>query len=168
MIWDKVEVNMRRPGTITARNITAYDLMDADVRSALDHITRKIRRGDIKPDDGTLEDIDWINKYPEFGRFITIYKPGWHRCDTCGCVRLCFANIADLSYTCYKCQTEKGIMHCLNNSIHLDSETVKNFLNTGTIDPTVGWKSYQELYNEEMERFNEPKAMDSLMLSIIH
>lgn len=164
MIWDRVETNMRFPGTITARGTTAYDLMDAEVRQALDDISRKIRRGEINPDDGTLEDIDWINKYPEFGRFVTIYKPSWNKCDTCGCLRLCFCGIVDLTYTCYKCQTEKGIMECLNKSIHLDAEPVKKFLNDGVVDPTVSWKSYQELYNEEMERFHELKAMDSLML----
>ena len=164
MIWDRLETNKRWPVTITARNITPYDMMDEEVRNALDRVTRKIRMGKIKPDDGTLEDIDWATRFPEFGRFISIYKPVFHRCDTCGCLRFCFCGIADLSYTCYKCQTEKGIMECLNKSIHLDSEPVKNFLNTGTIDPTVGWKSYQELYNEEMEQFHELKAMNSLLL----
>lgn len=165
MIWDRIESNKRWP-VITARSVTPYDLMDPEVRSALDNITLKIRRGDIHPDDGTFEDIDWINKYPEFGRFVTIYKPTWNRCHTCGCVRLCFCSLTDMSYTCYKCQTEKAIMDCLNKSVHLDSEPVKKFLNDGVIDPTVSWKTYQQLYNEEMERFHELKAMDSLMLPI--
>lgn len=164
MILDRVGTNMRWPGTITARSITSYDVMDEEVRNALDYVARKIRSGEIKPDDGTLEDIDWANKFPEFGRFISIYKPTWNRCNTCGCVRLCFCSLTDLTYTCYKCQTEKGIMECLNKSIHLDAEPVKKFLNDGVIDPTVSWKTYQELYNEEMERFHELKAMDSLMM----
>jgi len=140
---------------ITHRNVTSFDMMNQETRKAFETIQRLIMRGKVQPDEGTLEDIEWMRTYLEFGQMISMHSPTWGRCNHCGNYRLGFFQVKDLSHKCYKCCITDQTIQDAGDLKNLDRKIVQNFLNTGEVDPTVEWRSFQDIIDEENRRIEE-------------
>jgi hypothetical protein len=129
-------------------------MMNQETRKCFEKIQYQIMRGDVVPDEGTLEDIEWMRTYLDFGHMIDMHHPNWGKCSDCGKYRLGFFQVRDLSHRCYKCCiTEKVFWSATNGEF--DKPIVKKYLNEGVVDPTIGWKSYQDIIDEENKRIEE-------------
>lgn len=137
---------------ITHRSVTSFDMMNQETRKCFENIQYKIMRGEVVPDEGTLEDIEWMRKYIDFGNMISMHHPNWGRCNNCRNYRLGFFQVMDLSHKCYKCCITDKTIQDAGDLKNLNMKIVQNFLNTGEVDPTIDWKSYQDIIDEENER----------------
>lgn len=132
--------------------LSVKDFHPKEAGAAFDRIRLKIMRDEITPDEGTLKDIEWLMKFVEFGEFVQQALPDWHRCDKCGKVRLCIANVMDLSFKCFECNFVDTLMSYVNKGI-TDPIYVQDFLNTGNMDPSKHWRTYESLIKEQLNRF---------------
>lgn len=150
--------------SITRRSITSFDMMNQETRKCLEEIQNKIMRGKVLPDEGTLEDIEWMNKYLDFGQVIATSRPTWGRCENCNKYRLGFFQVMDLHHKCYKCCITDRTIQDAGDLKNLDKKVVQKFLNTGEVDPTVDWKSFQEIVDEESRRIEEWRKANNPIL----
>ena len=139
---------------IAEKTVSVKDFQPKEVRSSIDKLKLKIMREEIKPDEGTIRDIEWLINYVEFGIFVQNLLPDWHRCDKCHLVRLCIHNVRDLSCICFECRYKDRVMDDVSNCTNMDSEPVRDFLQTGNLDPSVHWKTYAKLVKEELDEFH--------------
>lgn len=151
---DMYPINSRREIALMG-HLSPLEVTTQEARECYDKATRDIMRGEIVPDEGTLEDLKWITTYREFGEVISRFNPRWGRCCSCNQYRLGFTSMRDLSHTCYKCSIKEKVIRDAEDLKNLDTDIVKNFLNEGVVDPTIGWKTFQEIFDEETKRIVE-------------
>ena len=136
------------------KTFSVKDLQPKEVGAALGRIHLKIMRDEVHPDEGTLKDIRWLSTYVEFGHFVNMAHPDWAVCDHCHNTRLCIRSIRDLSGVCYECRYKERVMEDVSKGEDLTSEAVRDFLQTGNLDPSVHWKTYAQLAKEELDEFH--------------
>ena len=135
------------------KTFSVKDLQPKEVGVASDRIRLKIMRDEVHPDEGTLKDIKWLSAYVEFGKFVEKAHPDWAVCDHCHNTRLCIRSAIDLSRVCYECLYKERVMEDVTKGEDLTSEAVRDFLQTGNLDPSVHWKTYAQLVKEELDEF---------------
>ena len=136
------------------KTFSVEDLQPKEVGAALDRIRLKIMRDEVHPDEGTLKDIRWLSTYVEFGNFVQMAHTDWAVCDNCHHTRLCIRSAIDLSRVCYECLYKERVMEDVTKGEDLTSEAVRDFLQTGNLDPSVHWKTYAQLAKEELDEFH--------------
>lgn len=136
------------------KTFSVKDLQPKEVGAALDRIRLKIMRGEVHPYEGTLKDIRWLSTYVEFGNFVQMAHTDWAVCDNCHHTRLCIRSAIDLSRVCYECLYKERVMEDVTKGEDLTSEAVRDFLQTGNLDPSVHWKTYAQLAKEELDEFH--------------
>ena len=149
-----VTIEERQNMFTAEKTVSVKNFQPREVGAAFDRIKLKIMRNEIEPDEGTLRDIKWLTNYVEFGVFVQNCFPDWHRCDKCHSVRLCIHSVMDLSCICFECRYKDRVMDDVDNGVNLESEPIRDFLQTGNLDPSTHWKTYSQLVKEQFEDFH--------------
>ena len=64
-------------------------------------------------------------------------------------------SVKDLqSCICFECRYKDRVMEDASNCANIDSEPVRDFIQTGNLDPSVHWKTYAQLAKEELDEFH--------------
>jgi hypothetical protein len=87
-----------------------------------------------------------------------MYTGNWHRCDHCGELSLCTADIRTLSCKCVYCKSEEWINRCCDRSEYLNAPIMQAYLNEGVINPLLPW------FPEDTFRLDEDSLTESLMM----
>jgi hypothetical protein len=148
------EFNLQTNFFQATKTLSVKDFQPKEAGVAFDRIRLKIMRGEVHPDEGTLKDIRWLSTYVEFGQFVQMAYPDWAACDRCHQTRLCIHSVRDLSRVCYECRYKERVMEDVAKGEDLTSEAVRDFLQTGNLDPSVHWKTYAQLVRDQLDDFH--------------
>lgn len=82
---------------------------------------------------------------------VYLHTGEWNVCDDCGEITLCSSQPVSLECSCIYCRSKKFVERCCDKSEYLDSDIMRNYLQTGKVDPLLKWipdKSWDSLKND--------------------
>jgi len=101
--------------------------------------------------------------------FRSIYRliGEWAVCDECHELTICTMAVHNLSQECITCRSKKWVDRCCDRSEYLDSPIMKNYLQTGEVDPLLKWMPEKTFDDIKETLFGNPSPKSLFQKQVV-